>query len=41
MIIAGVVSTGGLTALFAKFQVWKHSRSFVKDMNPKEDAWAK
>jgi len=36
MMIAGIVSPGGLTALLARFQVWKHSKSSVRKTNSQE-----
>ena len=33
MMIAGVVSTGGLTALLAKFRAWKNAKSSVQKAN--------
>jgi len=43
--IAGVVSTGGLAALFAKFRsklrAWQNGTRSVSRTNPKEEPWEK
>ncbi len=41
MLLASVMSTGGLTALVLKVRNKKGTKNSVQDPNPKEETWAK
>ena len=41
MVLASVMSTGGLTALVLKVRANKRSKGAVQRTNPKEETWPK
>jgi hypothetical protein len=41
MMIASVISTGGVTALLAKLRAKKDARNSSQNLNPKEETWEK
>jgi len=41
MVLASVMSTGGLTALVLKVRANKGAKNSVQHTNPKEETWAK
>jgi len=41
MMIASVISTGGVTALLVKLRANKDARNSSQNLNPKEETWEK